>query len=68
MLLITYIQLSLFGKTSWERFLQMTGWTLEPVSYTHLYGLWGQEELTQQEIAGRLGISRSYVYRHIYCK
>ena len=25
------------------------------------YGLWGQEELTQQEIAGRLGISRSYV-------
>ena len=25
-----YIQLSLFGKTSWERFLQMTGWTLEP--------------------------------------
>ena len=32
------------------------------------YGLWGQEELTQQEIAGRLGISRSYVYRHIYCK
>ena len=32
------------------------------------YGLWGQAELTQQEIAGRLGISRSYVYRHIYCK
>ena len=32
------------------------------------YGLWGQEELTQQEIAGRLGISRSYVYRRIYCK
>ena len=25
-----YIQLSLFGITSWERFLQMTGWTLEP--------------------------------------
>ena len=24
------IQLSLFGKTSWERFLQMTGWILEP--------------------------------------
>ena len=23
-------QLSLFGKTSWERFLQMTGWILEP--------------------------------------
>ena len=30
MLLITYIQLSLFGKTSWERFHQMTGWILEP--------------------------------------
>ena len=28
--LTTYIQLSLFGKTSWERFLQMTGWILEP--------------------------------------
>lgn len=27
------------------------------------YGLWGQAELTQQEIAGRLGISRSYVSR-----
>ena len=27
---MAYIQLSLFGKTSWERFLQMTGWTLEP--------------------------------------
>lgn len=27
---MTYIQLSLFGKTSWERFLQTTGWTLEP--------------------------------------
>lgn len=27
------------------------------------YGLWGQEELTQQEIARRLGISRSYVSR-----
>ena len=24
------IQLSLFGKTSWERFLQTTGWILEP--------------------------------------
>lgn len=24
------IQLSLLGKTSWERFLQMTGWTIEP--------------------------------------
>ncbi len=32
------------------------------------YGLWGQEELTQQEIARKLGISRSYVYRRIYCK
>ena len=31
------IQLSLFGKTSWERFLQMTGWILElcyPLSQT----------------------------------
>ena len=27
---MAYIQLSLFGKTSWERFLQMTGWTLGP--------------------------------------
>jgi len=27
---MAYIQLSLFGKTSWERFLQMTGWILEP--------------------------------------
>ena len=26
------IQLSLFGKTSWEAFLQMTGWILEPYS------------------------------------
>lgn len=25
-----YIQLSLFGKTLWERFFQMTGWILEP--------------------------------------
>ena len=25
-----YFQLSLFGKTSWERFHQMTGWILEP--------------------------------------
>lgn len=24
------IQLSLFGRTSWEHFLQMTGWILEP--------------------------------------
>ena len=30
MQLTIYFQLSLFGKTSWERFLQMTGWTLEP--------------------------------------
>ena len=27
---MAYIQLSLFGKTSWERFFQMTGLTLEP--------------------------------------
>ena len=27
---MVYFQLSLFGKTSWERFLQMTGWILEP--------------------------------------
>ena len=26
------IQLSLFGRTSWERFHQMTGWILEPCS------------------------------------
>lgn len=26
------IQLSLFGRTSWEVFLQMTGWILEPCS------------------------------------
>lgn len=32
------------------------------------YGLWGQEEQTQQEIAQQLGISRSYVSRHVYCK
>lgn len=38
MLLITYIQLSLFGKTSWERFLQMTGWTLEPSYYKECKG------------------------------
>lgn len=25
------IQLSLFGKTLWERFLQMTGWILQPM-------------------------------------
>lgn len=27
---MAYIQLSLFGKTSWERFHQITGWILEP--------------------------------------
>lgn len=27
---MAYIQLSLFGKTSWELFFQMTGWILEP--------------------------------------
>nr|WP_294680507.1 RNA polymerase sporulation sigma factor SigK [uncultured Anaerotignum sp.] len=27
------------------------------------YGLWGQDELTQQEIAARLGLSRSYISR-----
>lgn len=27
---MAYIQLSLFGKTCQERFLQMTGWILEP--------------------------------------
>ncbi len=27
---MAHIQLSLFEKTSWERFLQMTGWILEP--------------------------------------
>jgi hypothetical protein len=27
---MAYIQLSLFGKTSWERFHQATGWILEP--------------------------------------
>lgn len=32
------------------------------------YGLWGQEEQTQQEIAQQLGISRSYVSQHAYCK
>ena len=32
------------------------------------YGLFGRKEMTQLEIAQRLGISRSYVYRHIYCK
>lgn len=29
----------------------------------HRYGLYGQKELTQREIASRLGISRSYVSR-----
>lgn len=32
------------------------------------YGLWGQKEQTQQEIAQQLGISRSYVSSHAYCK
>ena len=27
---MVYFQQSLFGKTSWERFHQMTGWILEP--------------------------------------
>jgi hypothetical protein len=27
---MAYFQLSLFGKTSWERFFQATGWILEP--------------------------------------
>ena len=31
---ITGIQLSLYGRTSWEVFLQMTGWILQPCS-TH---------------------------------
>ena len=35
----------------------------EQIVVVFRYGLWGQEELTQQEIAGRLGISRSYVSR-----
>ena len=29
---MVYFQQSLFGRTSWERFFQMTGWTLEPCS------------------------------------
>lgn len=29
----------------------------------HRYGLFGREEMTQREIAGKLGISRSYVSR-----
>lgn len=32
------------------------------------YGLWNQDILTQQEIASKLGISRSYVSHHAYCK
>ena len=27
---MVYFQQSLFGRTSWERFHQMTGWILEP--------------------------------------
>ena len=30
---MVYFQQSLFGRTSWERFFQMTGWTLEPCSH-----------------------------------
>ena len=29
---MVYFQQSLFGRTLWERFFQMTGWTLEPCS------------------------------------
>ena len=29
---MVYFQQSLFGRTSWERFFQMTEWTLEPCS------------------------------------
>ena len=29
---MAHFQLSLFGKTSWERFHQMTGWILDPCS------------------------------------
>ena len=30
---MVYFQQSLFGRTSWERFFQMTEWTLEPCSH-----------------------------------
>ena len=29
----------------------------------HALGLWGQKELTQKEVADRLGISQSYISR-----
>ena len=32
------------------------------------YGLNGRKPLTQREVAGLLGISRSYVFQHGYCK
>ncbi len=32
------------------------------------YGLYGTHPLTQREIADKMGISRSYVYRHAYYK
>jgi len=32
------------------------------------YGIDGVEEMTQREIANDLGISRSYVSLHVYCK
>jgi len=32
------------------------------------YGLFCQKPLTQREVAKQLGISRSYVSRHAYCK
>ncbi len=39
---MVYFQQSLFGKTSWERFHQMTGWILEPsyddiISWADMY-------------------------------
>ena len=30
---------------------------------TMRFGLWGQKELTQKEVADRLGISQSYISR-----
>ena len=47
-------------KGAWHMDAQKTG--------AYLAALRKARGLTQQEIAGRLGISRSYVYRHIYCK
>ena len=56
-----------------------TGWTTDPVSYTHLisqsldpreqkvirlrYGLDGRAPMAQRDVAALLGISRSYVSR-----